>query len=100
MHLYYMYLQIGECPLNRNGFPFVPKQIHPPEYVREHLHLRSRVASSSATFRVRHHASTVIAEHLNRHKFWQIHTPVLTTNDCEGGGEVKTKYIHILCLCI
>lgn len=66
----------------------MPKQVHPPEYNREHLHLRARVASSAATFRLRHHASTAIAEHLVRNQFWHIHTPVLTSNDCEGGGEV------------
>lgn len=79
----------GACPL-RDGFPFVPKQQHARDYVREHLHLRAHDAITAATFRVRHAASAAFSQHLNDMRFCQIHTPTLTTNDCEGGGEVFT----------
>lgn len=78
---------IGKCPLN-SGYPFVPKQSHPAEYIREYLHLRSRVKSTAATFRVRHHATSIFSNYLNRNGFIQIHTPIITSNICEGGGEI------------
>ncbi|ETN59712.1 aspartyl-tRNA synthetase [Anopheles darlingi] len=78
--------EIGTCPLTE-GFPFYPKKSYPPEYVRNHLHLRSRVSSMCSTFRVRHEAQRAFNEYLHQNGFIQIHTPVLTSNDCEGAGE-------------
>lgn len=80
---------IGKCPLN-DGFPFVPKQSYPAEYIREHLHLRSRVKSAAAIFRVRHHAAMAFCNFLNRNGMIQVHTPIITANVCEGGGEIFT----------
>lgn len=79
---------IGKCPLTNSGYPFVPKQSHPPEYIREYLHLRSRVKSTAATLRVRHHATSVFCNYMNQNGFIQIHTPIITSNICEGGGEI------------
>lgn len=78
---------IGDCPL-KEGFPFVPKQTHPPEYVREHLHFRARVGTMASVFRVRHHAAKAVHKALDRRQFCNVHTPIITGNDCEGGGEV------------
>ncbi|XP_017468349.1 PREDICTED: probable asparagine--tRNA ligase, mitochondrial [Rhagoletis zephyria] len=71
-----------------DGYPFTPKQQHPPEYVREHLHLRARVDYIGAQMRVRHRALKAIHDYMDASDFIQINTPVLTTNDCEGAGEV------------
>ncbi|EAA01739.3 AGAP001276-PA [Anopheles gambiae str. PEST] len=78
--------EVGKCPLTE-GYPFYPKKSYPPEYIRNHLHLRSRVNSMASTFRVRHEATRAFNEYLQRGGFVQIHTPVLTSNDCEGAGE-------------
>lgn len=72
----------------RNGYPFSPKQKHPPEYVREHLHLRSRIDFIAAQMRVRHRAQKAIHDYMDELHIVQINTPMLTTNDCEGAGEV------------
>ncbi|EDW92207.1 probable asparagine--tRNA ligase, mitochondrial [Drosophila yakuba] len=72
----------------QEGYPFSPKQKHPPEYVREHLHLRSRVDFVAAQMRVRHKAQKAIHDYMDAQDFVQINTPLLTTNDCEGAGEV------------
>lgn len=40
--------------------------------------------------RVRHHAAASFHNYFNRTGYIQIHTPILTSNDCEGGGEVTT----------
>ncbi|XP_035895788.1 probable asparagine--tRNA ligase, mitochondrial [Anopheles stephensi] len=78
--------EVGKCPLTE-GYPFYPKKSYPPEYIRNHLHLRSRVNSMASTFRVRHEATRAFNEYLQQEGFVQIHTPVLTSNDCEGAGE-------------
>ncbi|KAH8401982.1 hypothetical protein KR009_008966 [Drosophila setifemur] len=72
----------------QEGYPFAPKQKLPPEYVREHLHLRSRVDFIAAQMRVRHKAQKSIHDYMDQLDFVQIDTPLLTTNDCEGAGEV------------
>lgn len=72
----------------RDGYPFSPKQKHAPEYVREHLHLRSRIDFIAAQMRVRHRAQKAIHDYMDEQNFVQINTPMLTTNDCEGAGEV------------
>ncbi|XP_055855830.1 probable asparagine--tRNA ligase, mitochondrial [Episyrphus balteatus] len=71
----------------QEGFPFVPKQQHPPEYVREYLHFRSRVDYIASQLRVRHRAAKAIHDFMDEQGLIQIHTPILTTNDCEGAGE-------------
>ncbi|XP_022226236.2 probable asparagine--tRNA ligase, mitochondrial [Drosophila obscura] len=72
----------------QDGYPFTPKQKHAPEYVREHLHLRSRVDYVAAQMRVRHKAQKAIHDYMDELHFVQINTPLMTTNDCEGAGEV------------
>lgn len=81
----------GKCPLNE-GYPFSPRQSYPMSYIREKLHLRSRVNPMCSALRVRHNASKFFTNYLNNDSFIQIHTPVLTANDCEGAGEVILEY--------
>lgn len=78
----------GECPLH-DGYPFVPKQIHPPEYVRQHLHLRPTINTTASIFRLRNLATTAFNTQLLQNHYVQVHVPIITKNDCENGGEVK-----------
>lgn len=73
----------------KDGYPFSPKQKHAPEYVREHLHLRSRIDYIAAQMRVRHRAQKALHDYMDELNFVQIDTPILTANDCEGAGEVS-----------
>ncbi|XP_045625992.2 asparaginyl-tRNA synthetase isoform X1 [Procambarus clarkii] len=68
-------------------YPFKSRQLHPPEYVRKFPHLRARTNSFSSLLRVRSQAKMAIQEYFRKEGFINIDTPVLTTNDCEGGGE-------------
>lgn len=77
---------IGDCP-PLQGFPFAARHSYPPEYIREHLQFRSRVSSFNSMLRVRNVAQLTINQFLNDERFIRIDTPVLTANDCEGGGE-------------
>ncbi len=63
------------------------KKYHTPEFLREQLHLRARTRSISAALRARSEACAATYDFFGREGFVQIHAPVLTPNDCEGGGE-------------
>lgn len=78
---------LGKCPITEN-YPYTPRQSYPADYIRQYLHLRSRVSSFNSVLRVRNQASNSINNYLNDKGFIQIHTPILTSNDCEGAGEV------------
>lgn len=83
-----MTLISDKCEIDE--FPFLARKTYPPDYIREHLHLRPRVSGFSSMLRVRHHAATSFHNYFNRSGYIQIHTPILTSNDCEGGGEIFT----------
>ncbi|KAI9297063.1 asparaginyl-tRNA synthetase [Neoconidiobolus thromboides FSU 785] len=64
------------------------KKKHGLEFLREHGHLRPRTNGMSALLRLRSHLLTAINQSLNQKEFIQVHTPIITSHDCEGGGEV------------
>lgn len=68
---------LGECPLD-GKYPYVARQSYAPEYIRENLHLRSRISSFNSMIRCRHNLTNSISNYLNREGFKQIHTPILT----------------------
>lgn len=78
---------LGEC-IVADGYPFNPRTTHPPEYIRQFLHLRSRTNYISSILRVRNAVNLHIHNYFNIHNFLHINTPILTSNDCEGAGEI------------
>lgn len=68
---------VGDCPLD-GKFPYVARQSYTPEYIRENLHLRSRVSSFNSMIRCRHSLTNITNNHLHREGFIQVHTPILT----------------------
>lgn len=78
---------IGQCVV-LDGYPFNPRTVHPPEYTRQFLHLRSRTNYTAALLRVRHALTNHIHKYFVKKNYIHIHTPILTSNDCEGAGEV------------
>ncbi|CDO62345.1 asparagine--tRNA ligase, putative [Plasmodium reichenowi] len=66
------------------------KKNHGKEFLREVAHLRPRSYFISSVIRIRNSLS--IATHLffQSRGFLYIHTPLITTSDCEGGGEMFT----------
>ncbi|XP_014277531.1 asparaginyl-tRNA synthetase [Halyomorpha halys] len=77
---------IGNCDVEK--FPFRPKKAYTNEYVRQHLHLRFRTNRFSSLVRVRHQANLSLHDYFMKKGYLNIHTPILTSNDCEGAGEV------------
>ncbi len=60
------------------------KKRHTVEYLRTIPHLRSRTNLFSAAFRVRSAAAFGMHKFFQENGFVYIHTPVITTTDCEG----------------
>lgn len=68
-------------------YPIQPKA-HSFEYLREIAHLRPRTNTIAAVARVRHTLSMAIHRFFHERGFFWIHTPIITTNDAEGAGEM------------
>ncbi len=60
------------------------------EFLRSIAHLRGRTNSLGAVARVRSRLSWAIHQFFQERGFFQIHTPIITTSDCEGAGEMFT----------
>ena len=52
------------------------------------LHLRPRTNTFGAVARVRNAAMVGIHDFFQSEGFIHVHTPVITSNDCEGAGEL------------
>ena len=58
------------------------------EYLRTQQHLRPRTNLFRAVFRVRSVAAAAIHSFFQGRGFVYVNTPIITTNDCEGAGEM------------
>jgi len=66
------------------------KKRHSFEFLRSIAHLRPRTNALGAVARVRSALSFAIHRFFHEQGFLQVHTPVITTSDCEGAGEMFT----------
>ncbi len=64
------------------------KKRHTFEYLRTQAHLRPRTNTFSAVFRIRSLAAQAIHAFFASRNFVYVHTPLITTSDCEGAGEM------------
>lgn len=69
------------------GYPLQKKR-HTLEYLRTIAHLRPRSNTFSAVFRVRSVAAQLIHQYFAEHNFIYVHTPIITSSDAEGAGEM------------
>src|SRR5699024_1916192 len=74
----------GYCP---EDYPIQPKR-HSMEFLREQSYLRLRTNTFQADFRVRSVASMAIHQFFQERGYIYAHTPILTSSDCEGAGEM------------
>lgn len=70
-----------------SSYPLQKKR-HSFEYLRTVAHLRPRTNTFNAVFRVRSVLSYAIHKYLQEHGFVYVHTPLITSSDCEGAGEM------------
>ncbi len=66
------------------------KKRHTFEYLRTISYLRPRTNTFNAVFRVRSVLSYAIHKFFQERGFVYVHTPLITSSDCEGAGEMFT----------
>ncbi len=79
-----------------NDYPLQKKK-HSLEFLREIAYLRPRTNLFNAIFRVRSKLAFILHEFFENKGFVHVHTPLLTSSDCEGGSElfrVTTQNIY------
>ncbi len=70
-----------------DSYPIQPKP-HTLEFLREVAHLRPRTNVIGAVTRVRHTIAQSIHRFFDQHGFVWVNTPIITTSDAEGAGEL------------
>ncbi|MCK9174572.1 MAG: asparagine--tRNA ligase [Desulforhopalus sp.] len=73
------------------------KKRHSFEFLREMSHLRPRTNALGAVGRVRSRLGYAVHNFFQERDFVFLHTPIITTSDCEGAGEmfqVRTGHEH------
>ncbi|KAI1431896.1 asparaginyl-tRNA synthetase [Xylaria sp. CBS 124048] len=88
-------LQVAQAtvlgPSDAKTFP-IQKKYQTPEFLRTLPHLRPRLPFNSTVLRFRSEVISSLTSFFNSRQFVQTHTPILTSSDCEGAGEV----FHVL----
>lgn len=64
------------------------KKRHSFEYLRGIAHLRQRTNAIGAVMRMRSSLSFAVHRFFQERGFFYVHTPIITTSDCEGAGEM------------
>ncbi|GAB4852717.1 Asparagine--tRNA ligase, cytoplasmic 1 [Ancistrocladus abbreviatus] len=66
----------------------LPKTRLTLEFLRDFVHLRPRTNTISAVARIRNALAYATHTFFQKHGFLYVHTPIITTSDCEGAGEM------------
>jgi asparaginyl-tRNA synthetase len=75
---------LGDCP---EDYPIQPKS-HSMEFLREQSYLRFRTNTFQAVFRIRSVAAMGVHSYFQKEGYIYAHTPIFTSSDCEGAGEM------------
>ena len=75
---------LGDCP---EDYPMQPKK-HSREFLREQAYLRPRTNLFQAVFRIRSIAAFAIHDYFQKNGYLYVHTPLITTADCEGSDQM------------
>ena len=73
--------------LAHNSYPLQKKR-HSDEFLRTIAHLRPRTNKYGAIFRIRSELSFAVHRFFREKGFQYIHSPIITSSDCEGAGEL------------
>ncbi|XP_039136392.1 asparagine--tRNA ligase, cytoplasmic 3-like [Dioscorea cayenensis subsp. rotundata] len=78
-------LEVG--PADPSSYP-IPKTRLTLEFLRDIVHLRPRTNTISAIARIRDELAYATHTFFRENGFRYVHTPIITTSDCEGAGEM------------
>ena len=70
---------------SESGYP-IQKKKHTFEFLREKAYLRPRTNTFGAVFRIRSEAAFAVHKFFHDRGFVYVHTPIITSSDCEGAG--------------
>jgi asparaginyl-tRNA synthetase len=76
---------LGSCPAD--VYPLQKKR-HTLEFLRTIGHLRPRSNTIGAMSRIKNALAFAIHEFFQKRGFLYVHTPIITTSDCEGAGQM------------
>ncbi|HIS42219.1 MAG TPA: asparagine--tRNA ligase, partial [Candidatus Limiplasma pullicola] len=79
--------QVEVLGLCAPDFPLQKKR-HSFEFLRTIAHLRPRTNTFYAVFRIRSLSAQLLHAFFAERGFVYVHTPIITTSDCEGAGEM------------
>lgn len=79
-----------EIEISGKSSPEYPLQNkrHSMEFLRDIAHLRPRTNTFLAVFKVRSVIAQAIHEFFHNNEFVYVNTPIITSSDCEGAGEM------------
>ena len=89
-------IHVNDCELEgdvADDYPLQKKR-HSFEFLRDIAHIRPRANTFQAVYRVRSVLSMAIHEFFQERGFIYVHTPLITTNDGEGAGNVFDVTTH------
>jgi len=75
----------GDC--DQEAYPIQKKKTS-DEFLRTVAHLRPRTNKYAAMLRIRAELSHAIHKYFRDNGFCYVHTPIITTSDCEGAGQM------------
>lgn len=78
-------MHAGTC--DAGSYPLQKKR-HTLEFLRGIAHLRARTNTISAVARVRSALAQATHDFFSSQGFLYVHTPIISTSDCEGAGEM------------
>lgn len=76
---------LGEC--DQEKYPIQKKKTS-DEFLRTVAHLRPRTNKYAAMLRIRSELSFAIHNYFRKNGFFYVHTPIITSSDCEGAGQM------------
>lgn len=89
-------IHVLDCTLEgdvKDDYPLQKKR-HSFEFLRDIAHIRPRANTFQAVYRVRSVLSFAVHEFFQNNGFIYVHTPLITTNDGEGAGNVFDVVTH------
>lgn len=72
----------------------IQKKRQTVEFLRENAYLRGRTNLFNAVFRIRNACAFAIHSFFQSENFMYVHTPIITSADCEGGSDVFRVTTH------
>ncbi|CAK0787728.1 hypothetical protein CVIRNUC_010950 [Coccomyxa viridis] len=80
-------VHVGTCDNSAGNYALAKKKMS-MEFLRGLMHLRPRTNTIGAVARIRNALSWATHDFFQSHGFLYLHTPLITTSDCEGAGEM------------